>query len=329
MYVRVVQRAEQGWREWKEMNQKKVEKGVIGARGSSGKREAVIGKSGVKGRVIRLVPPPLTSSFFRLFSFRRRIKCSLGRDLSHSVHARISSEGVCEGEVSYLPREAIGCRIERSVAGVVGMQQVVRFSKPIEIDGFPIPWQTPSLPYSIPHRPLSLDARVGGIVGVLHPHGAATQYTQSFYRYCALSHPLSVGPDGIEREATFITAFSPCHGAFRPPPPSSPLTSPWHSLHTIEHFPISTPFATQLTLHICTHTLLSFYPLTPLFHAFLLLSPHSPAFHKLVFLSCTWCKFIPYPLFTGRIIIDVSLILHRSRVNLTYVHTRVCFRGAI
>lgn len=56
------------------------------------------------------------------------------------------------------PREAIGSRIERRVKpfgcpggkevgcgyGVWGsMQQVVRFSKAIEIDGFPIPWQTP------------------------------------------------------------------------------------------------------------------------------------------------------------------------------------------
>lgn len=44
-----------------------------------------------------------------------------------------------EGERTVPEREQSGGRENREV----GMQQVVRFSKPIEIDGFPIPWRGP------------------------------------------------------------------------------------------------------------------------------------------------------------------------------------------
>lgn len=49
------------------------------------------------------------------------------------------------------------------------MQQVVRFSKPIEIDGFPIPWQTLSL---------SLSPVRFALADELTIH-------RSFYRYCS------------------------------------------------------------------------------------------------------------------------------------------------
>lgn len=84
---------------------------------------------------------------------------SLGTSSSHvlstgeqSVFLRNIGKHVRDGLQPSFPREAIGSRIERRRTSGIGrgggdrggghMQQVVRFSKPIEIDGFPIPWQT-------------------------------------------------------------------------------------------------------------------------------------------------------------------------------------------
>lgn len=65
-----------------------------------------------------------------------------------SVFLRNIGKHVRDGLQPSFPREAIGSRIERRANGFGRgggdrggghMQQVVRFSKPIEIDGFPIP----------------------------------------------------------------------------------------------------------------------------------------------------------------------------------------------
>lgn len=129
------------------------------------------------------------------------------------------------------------------------MQQVVRFSKPIEIDGFPIPWHW--------------NSRL--LIPVLRSR-TSLQYTHqkllsiSVYSYrCVHLRQCSKWNDeserkrervrGRERElAAFITAFSPCHGF-----------SLRHSLRTIEWKAASGHFSLSICTHTCTHTMLTSY----------------------------------------------------------------------
>jgi len=119
------------------------------------------------------------------------------------------------------------------------MQQVVRFSKPIEIDGFPIPWQTLSPSPS----PLSLSLSLSLFLYLspeLRSRGQAynTPKLLSILQQDGKRDRCESGTStesrwrGTWELTAFITAFSPCHGF-----------SLRHSLQAIERQAICLPFA--------------------------------------------------------------------------------------
>lgn len=112
------------------------------------------------------------------------------------------------------------------------MQQVVRFSKPIEIDGFPIPWQTLSFSLSLLLSlsfPLYLRFRgraynTPKLLSILQRDGRRDR--------CESRTSAESRWRGTRELTAFITAFSPCHGF-----------SLRHSLQAIERQAICLPFA--------------------------------------------------------------------------------------
>lgn len=103
------------------------------------------------------------------------------------------------------------------------MQQVVRFSKPIEIDGFPIPWQTLSSELAA-LRSRGRAYNTPKLLSILQRNRRRGRYetgmsAESRWR-------------GMRELTAFITAFSPCHGF-----------SLRHSLQVIERQAICLPFA--------------------------------------------------------------------------------------
>lgn len=139
---------------------------------------------------------------------------------------------VRDGLQPSFPREAIGSRIERRASGYGRrgdsrggghMQQVVRFSKPIEIDGFPIPWQTLSSELAA-LRSRGRAYNTPKLLSILQRNRRRGRYetgmsAESRWR-------------GMRELTAFITAFSPCHGF-----------SLRHSLQVIERQAICLPFA--------------------------------------------------------------------------------------
>lgn len=144
-------------------------------------------------------------------------------------------------------RVSRGGRVDSGEGGQGGdrggghMQQVVRFSKPIEIDGFPIPWQTLCLPASLPSSfslSLSLTLRFRGrayntlkLLSILQRDGKRDR--------CESGTSAESRWRGTRELTAFITAFSPCHGF-----------SLRHSLQAIERQAICLPFALRFVIHI-------------------------------------------------------------------------------
>ena len=124
---------------------------------------------------------------------------SLGKLSARVSRGRVKTVRVSRGR----ERERAGGRSKGD------MQQVVRFSKPIEIDGFPIPWQTLSL------TPVPLQAPPRLSTSELLSIAAVCAYTLAGGRargdVRARAQSKHTRGSGAEL-AAFITAFSPCHG---------------------------------------------------------------------------------------------------------------------
>lgn len=140
-------------------------------------------------------------------------------------------------------RVSRGGRVDSGEGGQGGdrggghMQQVVRFSKPIEIDGFPIPWRTLSLPlsYTLSLTP-ALRSRgraynTPKLLSILQRDGRRDR--------CESGTSAESRWRGTRELTAFITAFSPCHGF-----------SLRHSLQAIERQAICLPFALRFVIHI-------------------------------------------------------------------------------